>query len=301
MHRRASVLRTAQGIFASLPAAALLPGGTSRCREACYSSCCGCVRVFQVINNLLLFDRPDIEPAVAGRCMGKARNGRTSSRVESSTGFMSCHLSAEMVRVTLLFQRPVSCVQYLASSASSVQRPNPTSKMMQRNANSDFGVNCAQPECVQRVQSGAIMNHDVHTFFASRARVRTSSAALARRVCGTRDRGIALASSVLCCVLPLAVFEGRTRTSDFRLGVVTLASRRTVRHWVWHWHASKVPICDSASRLFYIHHRAQRGITRATGAAPSLKSQESSPESRPRNFARNARSVSISDRSFLCW
>lgn len=31
---------------------------------------------------------------------------------------------------------------------------------MQRNANSDFGVNCAQPECVQRVQSGAIMNHD---------------------------------------------------------------------------------------------------------------------------------------------
>lgn len=40
--------------------------------------------------------------------------------------------------------------------------------MMQRNANSDFGVNCAQPECVQRVQSGAIMNHDVHTFFASR-------------------------------------------------------------------------------------------------------------------------------------
>lgn len=58
--------------------------------------------------------------------------------------------------------------------------------------------------------------HDVHTFFASRARVRvrTSSAALARRVCGTRDRGIALASSVFCCVLPLAVFEGRTRTSD---------------------------------------------------------------------------------------
>lgn len=93
--------------------------------------------------------------------------------------------------------------------------------MMQRNANSDFPVNCAQPECVQRecaqrVQSGAIMNHDVHTFFASRARARvrvwTSSAALARRVCGTRDRGIALASSVLCCVLP--VFEGRTRTSD---------------------------------------------------------------------------------------
>lgn len=34
MHRRASVLRTAQGVFASLPAAALLPAGrgTSRCR-----------------------------------------------------------------------------------------------------------------------------------------------------------------------------------------------------------------------------------------------------------------------------
>lgn len=73
-----------------------------------------------------------------------------SSRVVDGIG-MSCHLSAEMDYSSVLHPvRPVSCVQ----------RPDPpSSKMMQRNANSDFGVNCAQPECVQCVQwqSGAIM------------------------------------------------------------------------------------------------------------------------------------------------
>lgn len=93
MHRRASVLRTAQGMFASLPAAALLPAGrgTSRCRlsRSVLHSCCGCVRVFQVINNSLLFDRPDIDAAVdaAVGAWGKREwKDVESSRVESSTG-----------------------------------------------------------------------------------------------------------------------------------------------------------------------------------------------------------------------
>lgn len=214
-------LRTAQGIFASLPAAALLPGGPWYFTVSTVEKRATVVAVDAYGCLLIIYCSTG-----RSRCMGKTRmEGR---RVESSRRRDRDVMSSECGDG--LFQRPASSASSILRPASSVQRPDPpSSKMMQRNANSDFGVNCAQcaqPECVQRVQSGAIMNHDVHTFFASRAqarvRVRTSSAALARRVCGMRDRGIALASksSVLCCVLPLAVFEGRTRTrtSDLESG-----------------------------------------------------------------------------------
>lgn len=140
------------------------------------------------------------------------------------------------------------------------------------------------------------MNHDVHTFFASRARarvrVRTSSAALARRVCGTRDRGIALASSVLCFT--------SLRMKDFRLGVVTLASRRTVRHWVWHASIVQSAILCRVSSTFIIEHNKE---SRTTSAAPSLKSQESRVKSRVKTAKFCAqRSVGVYLRQvFVCW
>lgn len=141
------------------------------------------------------------------------------------------------------------------------------------------------------------MNHDVHTFFASRVRVRTSSAALARRVCGTRDRGIALASSVLCCVLP--VFEGRTSDSDFRLGVVTLASRRTVPSIV-----QSAILRRVSSRFIDSEHNKESRTTRYS-AAPSLKSQESRVKTAKfcaqRTHPPSPRLVSISERSFRGW
>lgn len=53
------------------------------------------------------------------------------------------------------------------------------------------------------------------------------------------------------------------------------------------------------SSEFIIEHNEESQGRLALLRASRVKSQESSPESRPRNFARNARSVCISDRS-LC-
>lgn len=90
MHRRASVLRTAQGIFASLPAAALLPGGPRYFTVSTVEKRATVVAVdvygcFKLL--VIVVVRPAGHRRSGRRSVhGESENGRTSSRVESSTG-----------------------------------------------------------------------------------------------------------------------------------------------------------------------------------------------------------------------
>lgn len=108
MHRRASVLRTAQGIFASLPAVALLPAvlhGVEKRATVVAVDVYGCFKLLTIIVRQLSVH-------------GESENGRTSSRRRDSDVMPSeC---GDVVRNTIIPASCIQCVQYLASS---VQRP----------------------------------------------------------------------------------------------------------------------------------------------------------------------------------